>query len=163
MPDFSEHLVMRSGGKEAAAAALSDVLGSIENERRNPDAWERAHLLRGIAFLFAEAYELAIGEAALALTPADERGGDGAWSPEGTFSGVTDAAGLRRKLSYAEREPPCWAGARAANDLTRPSCLSRLAAFFGGRQLRAVMTIVVAAIPFAFDCADDTPIAAGLP
>jgi hypothetical protein len=63
----------REAEKSAALADITVVLNQLEAERRNPDHWERVHLVSAFAAVFSGCYGLAAVEAHLALTAPDER------------------------------------------------------------------------------------------
>ena len=87
--------------KAAVADALGSLLDKIDWERREPDPWERAHLVTAISLLFRGAYSLAALQAMNAATAPERR------SPEAQLSDVSPYGleVLRQALAEANAEP----------------------------------------------------------
>jgi hypothetical protein len=90
-----EHMQEREAEKLADLESLADALAAFRGLGRDLDQWERVHLARGLAAVFAGCYGAGAIEAALALTPADER------SPGARVS--ADPSYARLDLSFLER------------------------------------------------------------
>jgi len=69
MDQSDAHLQARKNEKDAAMADIHNVLHQIEVERRNPDQWERVHLVQAFTAVFSGCYTLASVEARSALVP----------------------------------------------------------------------------------------------
>ena len=63
----------REAEKLADLEALADALAAFRQLRRALDQWERVYLARGLAAVFSGCYGAGATEAALALTPVDQR------------------------------------------------------------------------------------------
>jgi hypothetical protein len=85
----------REAEKLADPEALADALASFRQLRRTLYQWERVHLARGLAAVFAGCYGAGATEADLALTPVDQR------SPSATVP--TDPFYRRLDLDLVER------------------------------------------------------------
>jgi hypothetical protein len=82
--------------KSIALATVSAVLQAIEQQAREPDAWEGAKLLDAIQALNRGQPFDALGACAEALSVADERGA-GAWARQPDTATLHQ---LRRALAY---------------------------------------------------------------
>ena len=69
LPD--DHIKQREAEKADALANISLVLNRLQDERRQPNAWERVHLVYAFFAVFAGCYGLAATEARIALTYSD--------------------------------------------------------------------------------------------
>jgi hypothetical protein len=67
------HMQERENEKATALADIIAVLHQIEAQRRNPDQWERVHLVQAVVAVFSGCYTLASVEARSALTPLEHR------------------------------------------------------------------------------------------
>lgn len=95
--DDVEHLDSRAAEKAEAIAAIEAVLASSGCD---PDGWQRLHLAQAISWLWRGAYQAALANAELALTPADER----LPVTDPVTESFTPEA-LRRALDAVEAEP----------------------------------------------------------
>jgi hypothetical protein len=95
--DDVEHLDARAAEKAEAVAAIEAALASSGSD---PDGWQRLHLAQAISWLWRGAYQAALANAELALTPTHERL---PLSDPVTDSFTADA--LRRALDAVEAEP----------------------------------------------------------
>jgi hypothetical protein len=90
-----EDMQEREAEKLADLESLADALAAFRGLGRDLDQWERVHLARGLAAVFSGCYGAGAAEAAIALTPADER------SPSARVP--TDPSYARLDLSSLER------------------------------------------------------------
>jgi hypothetical protein len=97
---------LRAAEKAEAEMDIESMLVTIEQERREPDRWERSCLVEAIGCLYKGAYNNASVETYLALTPVDQR------SPRATakqerneFLGRCDIRLLREAFRVAQAEP----------------------------------------------------------
>lgn len=67
------HIQERKNEKDLATAEIAAVLNRLMDERRNPDSWERVHLVYALNSVFRGCYRLARAETDLAMTPPGER------------------------------------------------------------------------------------------
>lgn len=95
--DDVEHLDQRAAEKAEAVAAIEAALASAGSD---PDGWQRLHLAQAISWLWRGAYQAALANAELALTPADEHV---PVTDPVTKSFTVEA--LRRALAAVEAEP----------------------------------------------------------
>ena len=80
----------RQAEQNVAVEAVVEILDTIEDERRDPDLWERAHIVRSINCIFRGLYALAVTEARLALTPLEQRGvGDRAFADDPLLADIS--------------------------------------------------------------------------
>ena len=68
-----ERIKERTAERDLAVAEIGHVLNLIQEGHRQPDAWERVHLVYAFFAMFAGCYELGAAEARLALTLSSER------------------------------------------------------------------------------------------
>ena len=73
MSNLDTDMLERRGEKERATTNIANAIAIIDIQGRQPDQWERVFLAQAIAALFMVAYRLADVDAALALTPSNER------------------------------------------------------------------------------------------
>lgn len=69
----AQHDAARLREKSEATAAIEHALSKIASEGREPDLWEREFLRQAIDWLFRGGYRIAAVDAALALTPLNQR------------------------------------------------------------------------------------------
>jgi hypothetical protein len=75
MDDLEQrHLREREKDKEEAVAAVDELLAAIEQELREPDPWERFHLVEAIGAIFRGACGSGSAEIDRARTPPERRG-----------------------------------------------------------------------------------------
>ncbi|MBV9825337.1 MAG: hypothetical protein JO001_06650 [Alphaproteobacteria bacterium] len=72
-PANADQMHHRQVEKDTALADMAAVLHQIEVEKRDPDRWERVHLVQAFAAIFSGCYTLASVEARSALAPVSER------------------------------------------------------------------------------------------
>jgi hypothetical protein len=101
--DLDVQLVERAEEKRRATARIAVAISAIEAGGRQPDLWERVFLAQAIAALFAGAYRLAEVDAALSLTPKEERSPFPNLLTDPIFDRC-DIAVLRTALRQAESE-----------------------------------------------------------
>ena len=104
MSESDAHLRERTIEKENAVNAIENVIAVIERSVREPDQWERVHIVRAFASLFVGAYSLARTEAALGLTTPNERS-PYALLPSDSFLERCNVALLLKILAEARAEP----------------------------------------------------------
>ncbi|QPF91471.1 hypothetical protein [Bradyrhizobium commune] len=95
--DDVDHLDARAAENAEAVAAIEAALASAGN---NPDGWQRLHLAQAISWLWRGAYQAALANAELSLTPAAEH--------VPVNDPVTDSftpEALRRALDAVKAEP----------------------------------------------------------
>jgi hypothetical protein len=102
--DLDSHRRARTDEKDPAEAEIAAVIASIEEERRQPNPWERMWLVQAISHIFRGAYRLAAFNAELARTLIGQRGPLSTELAE-PLSDRCDLALLKRALSEAEQEP----------------------------------------------------------
>ena len=90
-----KHIQEREAEKLATLESLADVLAAFRQIGRDLDQWERVHLAYSLAAVFSGCYNLGAVEAALALTPENER------SPSAKLP--TDPAYQQLSLTIFER------------------------------------------------------------
>lgn len=73
MEPSDPHMQERETEKDADLESLADALAAFRQRSRPLDQWERVHVARGLAAVFAGCYGAGTIEAALALTPVEER------------------------------------------------------------------------------------------
>jgi len=162
MPDFDPAMARQAEEKAIAIAALGGALAAIEEQRREPDHWERAHLMHGISLAFSGRYDQAADEAKRALTPHDEPG-DMAADRDDSFVDMFDAMLLRSKLEDAALRPLQRKRGLTAGAAERQRDSTEAAPDHTvGMSIWTAISVIVATATFVFDCAFDTPIAAGL-
>ncbi|MFB9262845.1 hypothetical protein ACFFWD_06605 [Bradyrhizobium erythrophlei] len=98
--DDEQHLAQRGREKAEAVAAIEAALAVTAS---GPDGWERLCLAQAISWLYRGAYLAARANAALALTPANERAPQARGTDPVTESFTTEA--LRRALAEAVAQP----------------------------------------------------------
>jgi hypothetical protein len=100
----ADHMQRREGDKANAVADIGLALHVIDQQRRNPDTWERVYLVHALSSTFAGCYGLASTEAQLAMTPPDQRGAMPASSTDPIFDRC-DLPLLMKALRAAQEEP----------------------------------------------------------
>ncbi|HEX7969888.1 MAG TPA: hypothetical protein VF502_16815 [Stellaceae bacterium] len=94
----------RKEAKERAAAALKEVIATIEEEGREPDEWERVALLQGVNAIFWGGYEIAELDARIAAAPKNRRSSAGGRDHHELLD-TANVALLKRALDAAVEEP----------------------------------------------------------
>jgi hypothetical protein len=98
------HLREREVEKQDAIAALEKALASIEQDQREPDRWERFHLVEAIGAIFRGAYGSGQAELRRARTP-PERRGTSPELPKDPLYDQCNIALLRDALREVKAEP----------------------------------------------------------
>ena len=98
------HMQQREADKADALAAVATAIAVFGAQRRNPDLWERVHLVRAFASVFSGCYGIATAEASLALTPPAQRSPE-ARLPHDPFFEECDLPQLMQVLQAAQAEP----------------------------------------------------------
>ena len=98
------HLAERKQEKEEAVAAVEEFLAAIEGKAREPDRWERFHLVEAIGGIFRGAYSSGLAEVERAATPVERRGAPPE-VPKDPLYDRCNIALLREALREAEAEP----------------------------------------------------------
>jgi hypothetical protein len=99
-----QYMEDREAEKLADLEALADSLAAFRQIRRELDQWERVHFARGLAAVFSGCYGTGALEAAIALTPVDERS-PSERVPADPFYQRLDLALFERALSDVWAEP----------------------------------------------------------
>jgi hypothetical protein len=74
MPSADElHMQQRKIEKNTATDEIAVTLNRLMGEQREPDPWERVCLVRALSEVFSGCYSLAMMDARLTLTPADQQ------------------------------------------------------------------------------------------
>ena len=63
MDGSDEHIQARTQERDLALAEIANALASMDQERRNPDRWERVCLMHAFAALMTGCYGIALSEA----------------------------------------------------------------------------------------------------
>ncbi|WP_369720060.1 hypothetical protein AB8Z38_22935 [Bradyrhizobium sp. LLZ17] len=95
--DDVEQLDQRTAEKAEAVAGIEAALAATSS---GPDGWQRLHLAQAISWLWRGAYQAALANADLALTPAHER----LPVTDPVIESFTTQA-LRQALTEVEAEP----------------------------------------------------------
>jgi hypothetical protein len=81
---------------------LRAILGSLNEEGREPDRWEGQNIAQAIGFLLAQWYHAAVTASVIAMTPSEERAKPETW---GRAEDTITARALRDALEYAAGKP----------------------------------------------------------
>jgi hypothetical protein len=90
--------------KRLAVKTIIDVLDSIRNGSRQPDLWERTHLVNAVSAAYRGAYKLAAFEAVIAQALPSERS-PAAILPDEPVYHTADLDRIRSALAEVEAEP----------------------------------------------------------
>jgi hypothetical protein len=99
-----EHNAERVQEKSEAMGTIEHVLLKIESEGREPDIWEREFLRQAIGWLFRGGYRSAAVNAALSLTPSNQRSTEANIKPDPLLDRC-DIALLRAAYQEAAAQP----------------------------------------------------------
>ena len=102
LPD--SHMHQREIEKQAALADIAGALHRLQDERRNPDPWERVHLTYALSAVFSGCYTLARSEVQLASIAPDQRS-QTATLPNDAIFGQLDLPLLEKMWRAAQAEP----------------------------------------------------------
>jgi hypothetical protein len=102
--ELDEHMQEREDEKLADLESLADALSAFRQLGRDPDQWERVHLARGIAAVLSGCYGAGATEAALALTPEEQRSPSAKLPTDPSYQNL-DLALFERALTEAWAEP----------------------------------------------------------
>ena len=101
---LDEHMQEREDEKLADLESLADALSALKQLGRDLDQWERVHLARGIAAVLSGCYGAGAAEAALALTPEEQRSPSANLPTDPSYQHL-DLALFERALTEAWAEP----------------------------------------------------------
>jgi hypothetical protein len=101
--DEAADLTNRDYQKAEAILMAEDAISEIELKNRQPDAWERVHLVEAISDIFCGRYLLGMANADMASTPSTERCERGL-PTDGVYARY-DLALLREALHVAQASP----------------------------------------------------------
>jgi hypothetical protein len=102
--ELDEHVQEREDEKLADLESLADALSAFRRPGRDLDQWERVHLARGIAAVLSGCYGAGASEAALALTPEEQRSPSAKLPTDPSYQRF-DLALFERVLNEAWAEP----------------------------------------------------------
>jgi len=100
----ANHMQKRESEKADALANIMVALNGMQDERRQPDDWERVHLVYAFFAFFAGCYALATTEARLSLTPTGQRGPNAKLPTDSIFHHA-DLPWLTKLWQAARAEP----------------------------------------------------------
>ncbi len=104
MMPVDNHMQTREAEKAEALARIAEVLDELENQRREPDRWERDCLVHAFAAFFSGIYLLAATEARLALVPPNQHASDASLPSDPIFDRCNQLF-LRRVFQAAQTWP----------------------------------------------------------
>ena len=73
MEQPKERMQQREAEKADALVSIDAAIATFDALRRNPDQWERVHLVRALVSVFSGRYGIALTAARLAVTPPTQR------------------------------------------------------------------------------------------